>query len=205
MSGTRPYAVLGELLLATGAITADELKNALQRQEKTRERLGEALVAMGVITEGDVAHALKVQARLRGRPGPERAFVLVVDDDPEVGAIVADILEGAGFCVGVAQDTAEATAALLAPDAVHPAAAVLDLGLPGDGGVELLARLRASEETRDLPVVILTGRPDLEQEIRQRGLHISALLAKPVPARRLVEVVEAAASEASAPVAAPAR
>jgi DNA-binding response OmpR family regulator len=112
-----------------------------------------------------------------------------------VGAIVADILEGAGFCVGVAEDTAEAGAVLLAADAPTPAVAVLDLGLPGDGGINLLARLRDNEKTRELPVIILTGRPDLAEAIQARGLTVSALLAKPVPARKLIEVVEAAARE----------
>jgi CheY-like chemotaxis protein len=188
--------LLGELLVATGVITADELQEASRRQDSTNGPLGEILIEMGALTSSQLEHARKAQSRLFGRPAPGRTFLLVVDDDPEVGAIVADILEGAGFCVGVAQDTAEAEAALLASDAPSPAVVVLDLGLPLDGGIELLARLRQYEKTRELPVVILTGRPDLEQQIHERGLAISALLAKPVPARRLMEVVESAASEA---------
>jgi CheY-like chemotaxis protein len=182
-------------MVATGAITEEELREALRRHEATGNPLGQILVAMGAATENQLEHALKVQSRLRGRSDAKRSFILVVDDDPEVGAILADILEGAGFCVGVAEDTTEAGVVLLAPDGPNPSAAVLDLGLPGDGGVDLLARLRDNEKTCSLPVVILTGRPDLAERIQERGLTISALLAKPVPARQLIEVVEAAARQ----------
>jgi CheY-like chemotaxis protein len=202
MTAGRPNLVLGQLLLTGTVITRDELQEALRRQGSGGEPLGEILLQMGAVTPEELEHALRAQSRLRGRPGPARSFVLVVDDDPEVGALVADILEGAGFCVGVAQDEAEARAALLAADSPSPAVVVLDLGLPEDGGIELLAQLRANERTRELPVVVLTGRPDLEHDIQARGLPISAFLAKPVSARHLAEVVEASMRAAPTPASA---
>ena len=74
-----------------------------------------------------------------------------------------------------------------------------ELGLPRYGGVELLTMLRKTEPTRELPVVVLTGQPDKESMIRERGLEISEFLAKPVPLRKLVEVVETALLEARTP------
>ena len=198
MSDRLACALLGQLLLAGEIITPDELREALRRQESSGEALGEILLTMGAVAPRQLERALRAQARLRGRPDQDRPFVLVVDDDPEVGAVVADILEGVGYRVGVAQNEAEAMAAVLSPDPPPPAAIVLDLGLPEHGGIELLTVLRKNGETRDLPVVVLTGRPDLEGQIRERGLAISAFLAKPVAARQLVDVVEAAAQEAAA-------
>ena len=160
--------------------------------------MGDVLLELGAVAPRQLERALRAQARLRGRPDSPRPFILVVDDDPEVGAVVGDILAGAGYRVGVAQNEAEAMATVLAPDPPLPAAIVLDLGLPEYGGIELLTILRKAGETRDLPVVVLTGRPDMESTIRERGLAISAFLAKPVSARQLLAVVEAAVQEGMA-------
>ncbi len=189
------YALLGQLLLAEQIITAEELREALHRQETGGGRLGDILLEMGSLAPRQLERALRVQARLRGRAEAPRPFILVVDDDPEVGAVVGDILAGAGYRVGVAQNEAEAMAAVLAPDPPTPAAIILDLGLPVYGGIELLTILRKNGETRDLPVIVLTGRPDMETNIRERGLAISAFLAKPISARQLLAVVEAAVQE----------
>jgi CheY-like chemotaxis protein len=188
-------ALLGQLLLAEQVIRPEELRDALHRQEASGGRLGDILQEMGAVAPRQLERALRAQARLRGRPESPRPFVLVVDDDPEVGAVVGDILAGAGYRVGVAQNEAEAMAAIMAPDPPTPAAIVLDLGLPEYGGIELLTVLRKTGATRDLPVVVLTGRPDRESEIRDRGLAISAFLAKPISARQLLAVVEAAVQE----------
>jgi len=205
MSEHESCALLGQLLLAGEIITAEELRQALRRQQSTGQRVGDILVDMGSVAPRQLERALRIQARLRGRADDDRPFILVVDDDPEVGAVVADILEGAGYRVGVAQNEAEAMAAVMAPDPPMPAAIVLDLGLPEHGGIELLTILRKAGETQSLPVVVLTGRPDLEPRIRERQLAISAFLAKPVSARQLLEVVETAVREEPSLCATPGR
>lgn len=184
-------ALLGQLLLASDIITAEELQEALRQQASSHRRLGEILLTMGAATEGQLQRALRTQARLRGRPDPNRVFILVVDDDPEVGAVVGDILEGGGYRVGIAQNESEALAALIAAEPPMPAAVILDLGFPQTGGIELLTVLRKMGHTQGLPVIILTGRPDFEPILRDRGLAVSAFLAKPVSARYLLDTVEA--------------
>lgn len=203
MKQTESCALLGQVLLAGEIITAEELREALRRQHTTHQQLGDILLGMGAAAPRQIERAIRVQARLRGRADQGKTFVLVVDDDHEVGAVVADILEGGGYRVGVAQNESEAMAAVMAPDPPTPAAIVLDLGLPGHGGIELLTMFRKTGATQSLPVVVLTGRPDLEPAIRERGLAISAFLAKPVSARQLLEVVEIAIREGSELCAAP--
>ncbi|MFB3882232.1 MAG: response regulator [Armatimonadota bacterium] len=191
------HALLGQILLTSSVINEQQLSEALRRQQSTGELFTEVLLAMRAVTPEQLERALRCQARLRGRPEARHPFILVVDDDPEVGAVVGEILEGAGYRVGIAQNAAEALAALLAPDPPPPAALVLDLGLPQTSGVELLGMLREMSETRSLPVVILTGRPDLEPQLRGRGLAISAFLAKPTSARQLLGTVESAIRESA--------
>lgn len=197
MTEEKDFALLGQLLLASDTITADDLQEALHRQRLSGEPLGQILLSMGAIAPRQLERALQAQSRLRGKPGQKRPFVLVVDDDPEVGALLGDILEGGGYQVGVASDESEAVAAIMAPDGCRPALIVLDLGLPKYGGIEFLTILRKNGGTCRVPVIVLTGLPDLESEIRKRGLEISRFLAKPVSARRLLEVVESVLEEAA--------
>jgi CheY-like chemotaxis protein len=185
-------ALLGQLLLTSGALSEEKLADALEEQEQSGEPLGKILKRMGIVSEQLLDRALRAQTRLRGKPASEGTFLLVVDDDPEVGAVLAEILEGAGYRVGVAENAWEATAAVMVQAAYRPALVVLDMGLPGRSGVDLLQSMRESPGCRSLPVVVLTGRPDMLAEIEKRGLEISEFLAKPVPARRLLEAVETA-------------
>ena len=195
MDERRSYPLLGQLLLADGTVTPEELRAALHQQEESGSRLGEVLVQMGALAPRQLERALETQGRLRGSQQGPRPFVLLVDDDLEVGALVRDVLAGAGYRVGVAQNEAEVIAAVLAPDGVRPDLLVLDLGLPEHGGIELLTIIRKTGSTQDMPVVVLTGRADLESNIRARGLAISEFLVKPVPVRHLVEVVDRALAE----------
>ncbi|MCJ7822091.1 MAG: response regulator [Armatimonadetes bacterium] len=200
MSERSSRTLLGELLLADGLITSAQLSAALNRQDESQVPLGRVLVDMGALNARQLEAVLRRQARLRGTPGGAGSFILVVDDDPEVSAVVRDILAGAGYRVGVADNETEAVGRALASDEARPALIMLDLGLPGPGGIELLAWLREQDDTRDLPVVVLTGSPDLEDEIQRRQLHINRFLAKPVAASRLIEVIDAVLAEAHAPV-----
>ena len=55
------YKRLGDLLIAAGAITPEELGMGLQRQKETKERLGAALISAGIITEAELIEALRLQ------------------------------------------------------------------------------------------------------------------------------------------------
>jgi putative two-component system response regulator len=81
-------------------------------------------------------------------------YVLVVDDDPALASYLARLLAMDGHQVTVAHTGADA----LARVAVHPPDLVLlDLGLPGLGGIEVCRRLKANPTTRLIPVLVLTG------------------------------------------------
>ena len=189
------YTLLGQLLLRCGLISEPDLEEGLRRQQISREPLGQILLATGALSQRDLELALRAQARLRGRGDQARVHLLVVDDDPEVGAVVGDILAGAGYSVGVAQTGDEALAAMAAADGAKPALIVLDLNMPGKSGLELLSLLQQLGG-HPVPVIVLTGRGDLEEEVRAQGAQVRAFLAKPTPARDLVKVVDAILSEA---------
>jgi putative nucleotidyltransferase with HDIG domain len=93
--------------------------------------------------------------------------VLLVDDDAQILAVVAEFLEGRGLVTVGARDGAEALARL-AQGGVS--AAVIDLGLPGMDGMELSRRMRLVSS--DLPLIILTGQGTLDTAIQgiQHGI-----------------------------------
>jgi CheY-like chemotaxis protein len=82
---------------------------------------------------------------------------LVVDDDPFVLAALAELLEEDGFDVHTASNGFSAWR--LATE-LRPAVMLLDLALPERTGKQLLADLRSDQATRDMAIVVVTGRPD---------------------------------------------
>lgn len=82
------------------------------------------------------------------------AKILVVDDEVPLTEVLRECLQGEGHSVVVCHDPidAERTALMEKPDL-----ALIDYLMPRKNGVELLADLRAREETRLLPVLLISG------------------------------------------------
>src|SRR5207245_9549022 len=86
---------------------------------------------------------------------PQR--ILVVDDEPDITALVAYHLAKEGYRVTTAGTGADA---LRSAREERPDMVVLDLMLPGHSGFEVLAELRRRDATRDVGVLLLTARKD---------------------------------------------
>ncbi len=111
---------------------------------------------------------------------PRDQRILVVDDDVNVRDVVRRYLEHAGYRVELADNGEQALR--IAEDA-EPDLVVLDLMLPGIGGLEVCRRLR---QRGQVPVVMLTARG--EEDDRIAGLQLGAddYVAKPFSPRELV-------------------
>jgi two-component system, OmpR family, alkaline phosphatase synthesis response regulator PhoP len=111
--------------------------------------------------------------------------VLVVDDEPKIVQLARDYLEHAGFAVLTAGD---GPSALQAARVRGPDLIVLDLGLPGLDGLEVMRSIRASGP---IPIVVLTAR-DTELD-KLLGLELGAddYVTKPFSPRELVARVRA--------------
>lgn len=119
---------------------------------------------------------------------PNSLRVLVVEDEPDIAALVAYQLAHAGFGVRTASTGTEALRAL---EMDPPDLMVLDLLLPEVNGLDILESVRAKEETQSLPVVVLTARGREADRIRGLELGADDYLAKPFSPRELVLRVEA--------------
>jgi two-component system, OmpR family, response regulator len=113
------------------------------------------------------------------------AHLLLVEDDPEIRGLVADILRQSGFQVTVAQDGGEMDR-VMGSDAVD--LLILDIMLPKEDGLSLCRRVRARG---NLPVIMLTARGS--EVDRVVGLEMGAddYLAKPFSSHELVARIRA--------------
>ncbi|HEX6071173.1 MAG TPA: response regulator, partial [Longimicrobiaceae bacterium] len=111
------------------------------------------------------------------------ARILVVDDEPDISALVAFHLARESYRVRTVGDGMEALRAI---EAEQPDLVVLDLMLPGMQGLDLLRELRRRPEMEEIPVVLLTARR--EERDRVEGLRLGAddYVPKPFSPQELV-------------------
>lgn len=112
-------------------------------------------------------------------PSPQRSLrILIAEDDPSVLMLYARYAEKRGHRVLLAHDGAEAlvVAASELPDLV-----MLDVAMPKLDGRDVLRQLKASDRTREIPVLVVTASGG-EQNIRTMLVELGAddVLEKPV-------------------------
>ena len=90
-------------------------------------------------------------------------LVLVVEDDKGVRDLIDTVLTSEGFEVRTARDGLEG---LLKLRMLKPAALVLDILMPDVGGLRVLDEL--AEDHADVPVIVVTGKPQAAEESRKR-------------------------------------
>lgn len=113
----------------------------------------------------------------------KRRSLLLVDDDPEILTLLRAKLADEPFELLTA---VEGESALNIVRTQKPDLVVLDVNLPGLSGLEVCRSLRADKDTRDIPIIILSGRSD--QIDRVLGLEFGAddYVTKPFNPRELI-------------------
>jgi two-component system phosphate regulon response regulator PhoB len=122
--------------------------------------------------------------------------ILVVDDEPDITALVAYHLARAGYLVTTAASGSEA---IRAAKEARPDLVILDLMLPGISGYDILAELRSREETREVGVILLTARREEADRIRGLSLGADDYLTKPFSPQELILRVAAVLRRLQAP------
>ena len=118
--------------------------------------------------------------------------ILVVDDEPQIRALLSGYLSSRGYRVHVASEGLHALALV---DQEPPDLIVLDIHMPGMNGIEVLKRLRAKNYVGG--VILLTSSPD--ERLLQDGLDLGAIeiLGKPADLNRLELTVQIASADQS--------
>ena len=107
---------------------------------------------------------------------PDTPIALIVDDDPDVRTMVADLLETLGLR-GV--PVADANTVVEVAVAQRPALIVLDVIMPDPDGYTVAVRLRGDSRTASIPIVFMTGQEASIYRTLSFGLGAVAFLEKP--------------------------
>jgi len=111
--------------------------------------------------------------------------VLVVDDEKNIRRTLSMVLGGDGYRVLEAESGEQALEVIARADTPIDAA-VLDLKLPGIGGIQVLEKLRAEEATRELPVVVVSGHATVQDAVLAIKLGASDFFEKPLNRERIL-------------------
>jgi CheY-like chemotaxis protein len=117
--------------------------------------------------------------------------ILLIEDEPDLRADLAYLLEDEGYRVRTAAHGAEALALL--EGGARPAVIILDLMMPVMDGWEIHARLRTTPTLSKIPVVILSGVANDEEEIA--ALAVAAYVTKPISVSQLCAIIDRALAE----------
>jgi len=117
-----------------------------------------------------------------------QAYILVVDDEPDIRSLVQEILEDEGYQVSSAEHAEAARAAL---EERRPDLALLDIWMPGEDGISLLKHWRESGQL-DFPVVMISGHGTVETAVEATRMGAVDFVEKPLSLAKLLLVVEKA-------------
>ncbi len=114
--------------------------------------------------------------------------ILIIEDDPDIAELVEYNLEREGFRVDAAESGEAGLGMALSR---QPSLVLLDLMLPGMPGFEVCRQLKRRDETREVPVIILTAKGEEADVVA--GLEIGAddYITKPFSVRELIARVHA--------------
>ena len=131
---------------------------------------------------------------------PPKDRILIADDDKVVVTMVSTYLRSKGFDVALAFDAMQA---MMGVRNAAPKAVIVDLMMPGGGGLDVIRKIRASTRTMQLPIVVITGASDPKSEDEARALGANEFLAKPVDVEQLHAALLRALGRPAEPSAAP--
>ena len=109
--------------------------------------------------------------------------ILLVEDDALISEVLTSVLEDEGYLVIVAHDGEQAIALL---STTRPDLALLDVMMPLVDGREVLRHIRATESTRDLPVILMSASP---LSVLEGAESYSLFLRKPFDLQTLLDEV----------------
>jgi twitching motility two-component system response regulator PilG len=198
-----------EELLRNKDVDQDVLLNAIRHYQNLVESiedfnayyyLGLAFLQLNQLTEA-VFHLRKastlrpddllLKAQLIGleqrRVEAQARTVLVIDDSATIRKLVAMTLEKQGHRVMEAAEMMEALAKL---NEATPDMILLDICLPGMDGYQICKIIKAYPSTKDVPVVMLSGKDGFFDKVRARLVGAQGYLTKPVVPNDLISAVE---------------
>jgi two-component system cell cycle response regulator len=135
----------------------------------------------------DYVTSLATDRTERPLDGAERPRILVADDDEALLQTVSWILKEHGYDVQTAKEGDRLFRQL---EAQTPDLLLLDIMMPDVDGFQILARIKADERWRDLPVLMVSAMPPEEATVKSLGLGAADFISKPFRVRELLARIQ---------------
>ena len=113
--------------------------------------------------------------------------ILIADDDPMMASILSAALTTRGHAVSIAKDAMQAVMFAVKQ---QPNLVLLDVNMPAGTGLGALKKLKASEKTSSIPVVVISGSSDMTLPATVRADGARAYFKKPVDLEKLCVQLE---------------
>lgn len=136
-----------------------------------------------------IGESIPTNFAIASLPDNNSACVLIVENDPDVAALIRRMLAEVGFNSDIAYDAKQARQ-LLEKNKNYYRLMTLDIILPDEDGISFLTSLRKNTGIQDLPVVVLSVKADkAKRELNGGALGITGWLNKPIDNQQLIDVV----------------
>jgi CheY-like chemotaxis protein len=86
-------------------------------------------------------------------PEKVKKKILVVDDEPDTRIFISNLLDSDGFSPVLAEDKTEGLRKAIEEE---PAVIIIDMMMPGEGGIQMYRNLKREEKLKDVPVIMLS-------------------------------------------------
>lgn len=133
-----------------------------------------------------------MKTNLNPEVDPSQVTVLIVDDIPLNVLLIQKMLAIFNFNLRTANDGQSALDSIAEQ---RPDLVLLDLMMPGIDGYEVIRRVRANEETADLPIVILSALNSNDDITKGFNLGANDFITKPIIMERLINCVSTQINE----------
>jgi twitching motility two-component system response regulator PilH len=126
----------------------------------------------------------RANRRMNAREGTR---VLIIDDCEIALAELGKLFAAAKYAVSQSQDSERG---LFKACFEYPELVILDVGMPGMNGFEVLKRMRRDPLARRIPVILISGNPRVAEHIRQLKIDADGFLRKPFKRLALFKLIE---------------
>ena len=135
----------------------------------------------------------------RQLPKQHQQCVLIVEDDPDIAALIRRMLAEDGYNSDIALNVREARQYMKQNQGQYKAI-TLDLVLPDESGIRFLEDIRREADTHDIPVIVVSAEADeAKRDLVGGAMGVVDWLRKPIDQQRLVDAVKHATSPSGLP------
>jgi len=167
------WQILRELKSAPQTAGIPVIITSVLQDEKTGSELGASGYVVKPISRSELLKRLRIIHN--GKPGKQASNVLIIDDDDEFAELLGSLLRGQSFSVSRAYSGLQGieSAVKNRPDLIF-----LDMVLPDINGIELVEFLKMEENTREIPIIVLSARTLSNEEKNTLNGKVEAVAGK---------------------------